>query len=97
MAVPIGVIIRFTGDPEDLRERFEQAQRSWVEAQNDDYERPIFYALCKTDDGIAIVTGWETAVGHRAFGEQLHSQIDAVGLPAPERIERMRIEGMTWE
>jgi hypothetical protein len=69
MADPIAVIIRFTGDPDNLLDRFERARRMWSEAQGPDYERPAFYAAGKTDEGIAIVTGWETAVSHQAFGQ----------------------------
>ena len=60
MADPLAVIIRFSGDPDDLLERFEQARRMWIDAQAGDCERPVIYAACKTEDGIAIVTGWET-------------------------------------
>lgn len=97
MAVPIAVIIRFGGDPDDLLERFERARRLWMESQDPGFERPVFHAACRTEDGIAIVTVWETAVGHRAFGQGLHSVLDATGLPAPERIERMRIERLGWD
>ena len=38
MADPIAVIIRFSGEPDDLLERFEQARRLWIEAQDADYE-----------------------------------------------------------
>jgi hypothetical protein len=93
----ISVIIRFSGDPDDLLERFERVRRMWIEAQADDYERPAFYAACKADDGIAIVTGWESAAAHRAFGQQLHPHIEAAGMGAPDRIERMRIEKFGWE
>ena len=91
MADPIAVIIRFKGDPDDLLERFERARRMWIDAQDDDYERPLFHAAGPTEDGIAIVTAWRTAVAHRAFGQGLHPHIEAVGLGAPERIERIRI------
>lgn len=92
----IAVIIRFKGDPDDLLERFERARLMWIAAQDGKYERPAFYAACKTDDGIAIVNGWETAAGHRAFGQEIHPHIDAVGLTAPDGIERMRIEKLGW-
>jgi hypothetical protein len=94
---PIAVIIRFSGDPDDLLERFERARQLWVEAQDDDYERPAFYAACKTDDGIAIVSGWETAVAHRAFGQGLHPHIEAVGMGNPNQIERMRVAKLGWD
>ncbi len=97
MADPIVVIIRFSGDPEDLLERFERARQMWIEAQGGDYERPVFYAACKTDEGIAIVSGWETAVAHRAFGQGLHPHIDAAGMSRPDRIERMRIAKLGWD
>jgi hypothetical protein len=97
MAVPIAVIIRFSGDPDDLLERFERARRMWVEAQDSDYERPVFYAACRTDEGIAIVNVWENAPAHRAFGQGLHAHIDEVGLPQPDQIERMRIERLSWD
>lgn len=97
MATPIAVIIRFSGDPDDLLERFERARRMWIEAQVGGYERPAFYAACRTDEGIAIVTAWESAIAHRAFGQGLHPHIEAVGLPAPDRIERMRIAKLAWD
>jgi|SRR5215211_6908986 len=97
MADPIAVIIRFSGDPDDLLERFERVRQKWIEAQEGDYERPIFYAACKANEGIAIVSGWQTAVAHRAFGEELHAHIDAVGMGTPDRIERMRIGKLGWD
>jgi hypothetical protein len=65
---PIAVIVRFDGDPDDLIERFERARQLWIETQDADYSRPLFYAACKrrehprggprarqTDSGIVIV------------------------------------------
>lgn len=97
MADPIAVIIRFSGDSDDLLERFERARRLWVEAQDGDYERPLFYAACRTDEGIAVVSAWQTAIAHRAFGQQLHAHIDAVGIDPPGQIERMRIDKPAWD
>jgi hypothetical protein len=97
MTDPIAVTIRFSGDPDDLLERFERARQAWMEAQQGDYERPVFYAACKTGEGIAIVTGWQTAVAHRVFGEGLHTHIDAVSMGTPDQIERMRIERLGWD
>ena len=96
MPDPIAVIIRFRGDPPDLLERFERARQLWIDAQDDGYERPVFYAACETDEGIAIISSWETAVAHRAFGQGLHSHIDAAGLGTPDQIERMRIDTLGW-
>jgi hypothetical protein len=97
VAVPIAVIIRFSGEPDDLLERFERARQMWIEAQEADYERPTFYAACRADEGITIVTVWKTAVGHRAFGQGLHPLVEATGLGAPEQIERLRIETLGWD
>ena len=97
MSKPLAVIIRFSGDPDDLLERFERVRRLWEVAQSDDYERPVFYAACKSDDGVAIVTGWETAIGHRAFGQGLHAHMEAVGMDRPTAIERMKIEKLGWD
>jgi hypothetical protein len=97
MAEPIAVIIRFTGNPEDLFERFEQARQSWIGTQDGDYEPPVFYAACRADNGIAIISAWKSALAHRAFGQGLHAHIDAVGLGAPGQIERMRIDRLGWE
>jgi len=97
VAVPIAVIIRFSGDPDDLLERFERARRMWVEAQDADHERPIFYAACSTDEGIAIFNVWNNAQAHRAFGQGLHPHFQALGLGLPEEIERLRIEQLGWE
>jgi hypothetical protein len=97
MADPIAVTIRFTGDPDDLVDRFESARQLWIKAQDDDYERPIFYAACKTDEGIAIVNCWDSAAAHRAFGQGMHPQIAAVGMSPPDQIERMRIGKLGWD
>lgn len=97
IADPIAVLIRFNGDPDDLLDRFEQARRRWIEAQERDYDRPLFYASCTTDDGVAIVNVWQTAAAHRAFGQGLHAHIDAVGLSPPDRIERMRVTKLGWD
>ena len=97
MAAPIAVTIRFSGDPDDLLERFERARRMWIDAQDDEYPRPTFYAACRTDEGIAIVNVWNNAQAHRAFGQGLHPLIEAVGLGQPERIERLRIQQLGWE
>jgi hypothetical protein len=97
MAVPIAVIIRFSGDPDELLARFEQARLLWVDSKGSDYERPTFYAACRTDDGIAIVNVWHDARAHRAFGQGLHAQIDGLGLDEPDRVERMRVERLGWD
>jgi hypothetical protein len=97
MADPIAVIIRFSGDPDDLLDRFERARQRWSDALEGDYEPPVFYAACRTDEGIAIVTGWRSAPAHRVFGQRLHPQIDAVGLSPPDQIERMRIVKLGWD
>jgi len=94
---PLTVIIRFRGEPDELLERFEQARQRWIEQQGSDYERPSVYAACKDDAGIAILSVWETAVAHRAFGQQLHSLIADAGLPHPERIERMKVDKLGWD
>ena len=97
MAVSIAVTIRFNGDSDDLLERFERARRLWIEEQEGDYERPAFYAACKTDEGIVIVSGWESAAAHRAFGQGIGPHVDAVGMGRPDHIDRMRIEKLGWE
>jgi hypothetical protein len=97
MADPIAVIIRFNGDPEDLSERFERARRRWIEAQEDNYDRPVFYAACKTDEGIAIVNAWENARAHRAFGHPMGPHLEAVGMGMPDHIERLRIGRLGWD
>jgi hypothetical protein len=94
---PIAVITRFSGDPDDLLRRFERARRAWVDAQAGDCEGPVFYAACRTADGIAVVTGWGTAAAHRAFGQGLHPHIEAAGMEAPDQVERMRIENLGWD
>ena len=97
MSDPIAVIIRFSGDPDDLLESFERARRRWIEARGGDEVRPRFYAACRTDSGIAIVSGWETAAAHRSFGQGLHAHIAAVGMAGPEGIERLRVAKLGWD
>ena len=65
MAVPIAVIIRFKGAPDDLLERFERARRLWIEAQGGSYERPEAEVLEVWRTGVAEVRdllehGWRT-------------------------------------
>ena len=96
MADPIAVIIRFRGDPDDLIGRFENARERWAEAQDDAYGRPVFYAACKSDEGIVIVTGWETALSHRAFGHPMGPHLQAAGMGLPDHIERLRIAKLGW-
>lgn len=96
-ADPIAVIVRFSGDPDDLLERFERARRQWIEAQEGDYERPIFYAAGRTDDGIAVVNAWGTEAAHEAFGHGLRPHLEAVGMERPDRLDRMRIGRLGWD
>ena len=97
MPDPLAVIIRFDGDSDDLLGRFERVRQSWTKAQGAGYERPSFYAGCRTNEGIAIVTAWESAVAHRAFGQGLHAYIDAHGMRHPDRIERLRVAKLGWD
>jgi hypothetical protein len=97
MADPIAVIIRFNGDPDVLLERFERARRLWIEAQDGEYRRPTFYAACRTDEGIAIVNGWESDAAHRAFAHQMRPHLEAVGMGRPDRHEHLRIERLGWD
>jgi hypothetical protein len=97
LADPITVIIRFNGDPDELLERFERARRLWIDGHRGDYERPAFYAACRTDGGIVVVNGWEDEADHRAFGHQLRPHLAAVGMGGPDQLERMRIEKLGWD
>jgi hypothetical protein len=97
MAEPLAVIIRFTGDSDDLLERFERARRMWIEAQDGDYQRPLFYAACRTDSGIAVLNVWENAPAHRAFGQGLHTHIGAAGMNKPDQIERIPVTRLGWD
>lgn len=97
MADPIAVIIRFDGDPDDLLQRFERARRLWIEAQEDDYERPLIYAACKTGEGVAVVTGWQTDAAHRAFAHQMRAHLEAVGMGMPDAHEHLWIAKLGWD
>jgi hypothetical protein len=85
------VIIRFGGDSDHLIERFERPRQRWIDRQQGGYDRPAFYEACKTDEGIAIVTAWESALAHRAFAHPIAPHLEAVGMPMPDQIERLRI------
>jgi hypothetical protein len=97
MADPIAVIVRFKGDPDDLFERFERARQLWIEAQDGTYDPPAFYALCKDDDGIVLVDGWETDAAHKAFGRQMGPHLEAVGLDGPDHLEHLWISKLGWD
>ena len=97
MTDPIAVIVRFNGDPDDLFDRFERARQLWIEAQNGDYSPPVFYAVCKTDDGIVIVDGFETDAAHEAFGRRMGPHLEAVGMGMPDHLEHLWIEKLCWD
>ena len=97
MSDPIASIIRFNGDPDDLVERFDRARRLWIDAQDDDYERPSFYAVGKTDDGIVLITGWDSVAGHQAFGRRMGPHLEATGLAKPDGHEHVRIARLGWD
>jgi hypothetical protein len=97
MTHPIAVIVRFNGDPDDLLERFERARRLWIDAKDDDYARPTFYAVCKTNDGIAVINAWETEDDHEAFGRRMGTHLRAVGIAHPDQHEHLRIEKLGWD
>jgi hypothetical protein len=96
MADPIAVIVRFNGDPDDLFERFERARRLWTEAQDDGYDRPAFYAACKTDEGLVVVNGWKTEAAHQAFAHRLGPHLEAAGMGSPDHVERLPIDKFGW-
>jgi hypothetical protein len=95
MADPIAVIIRFSGDPDDLLERFEQARQAWIEAQDGRRATSLLRGL-QTDVGIGIVGRCESAAPHRPVGQRLHPHIGAVGMDAPDQIERLRVVKLGW-
>jgi hypothetical protein len=88
---PIAVLLRFNGDPDDLLGRFEQALGAWVEAQNDDYSAPTMFAICRKKNGIVVLSGWENVDAHKAFGQQMGSYLEAVGMTRPDEHEHLRI------
>jgi hypothetical protein len=96
MADPVAVIIRFSGDPDELVGRFEQARSLWIQAQEGDYEAPVFYAACKTDDGMTVLTAWQSDAAHRAFAHQMGQHLAAVGMGTPDNHEHLRIEKLGW-
>ncbi len=96
MSDPTAVILRFNGDPDDLLERYEQARQRWIDAQDDDHTPPTFYAACKTENGIAIVTGWPTTEAHKAFSRALRPHLEAVGIGRPDGHEHLRIHKVGW-
>lgn len=69
----------------------------WIEAQDDDYSRPVFYAACKTDDGILIINGWETKADHDAFRRGLRPHLEAVGIGRPDQHEHLSVERLGWD
>jgi hypothetical protein len=97
MSNPIAVILRFSGDPDDLLERFEQAGKSRTEAQGSDYNPPIFFAACRADDGIVLVTGWDAEDDHKAFRKQMMPNLHAAGVGRPTGHEQLGIARLGWD
>ncbi len=91
MADPIAVILRFKGDSDDLVERFEQALKARIEAQGERGNPPIFFAVCATGDGVALITGWEAEEDHKGFRKQMMPHLHAAGIARPEAHEQLPI------
>jgi hypothetical protein len=97
MSNPIAVILRFDGDPDHLLERFEHARKSWTEPQGDGHNPPIFFATCRADDGIVLVTGWEAEEDHKAFRKQMMPYLHAAGVGRPTGHEQLGIARLGWD
>ena len=97
MSNPIAVILRFNGDPDDLLERFEHARKSWTEARCNGYSPPIFFATCRAQDGIVLVTGWEAEEDHKAFRKQMMPYLHAAGVGRPPAHEQLGIARLGWD
>jgi len=97
MTGPLAIIIRFNGDPDDLIDRFEKARQLWIAGQDADYDPPASYAACKTDQGMAVITVWETDAAHKAFARQIRPHLARVGMGAPEGHEHLRVEKLGWD
>jgi hypothetical protein len=97
MSNPIAVILRFSGDPDDLLERFEQARMSWTEGQGTGYRPPIFFATCRAEDGIVLVTGWDAEDDHKAFRKQMMPYLHAAGVGRPTGHEQLGIARLGWD
>jgi len=96
MSNPISVILRFNGDPDDLLGRFEHARKSWIETQDEGYNPPTFFAICKAEDGIVLVTGWEADEDHKAFRKQMMPHLHAAGISRPSAHEHLGIARLGW-
>ena len=97
MSNPIAVVLRFNGDPDDLLGRFEQARKSWIEAPGGGYMPPIFFAICKADEGIVLITGWEADEDHKAFRRQMMPHLQVAGVSRPEAHEHLEIARLGWD
>ncbi len=96
MPNPIAVILRFSGDPNDLLGRFAEARKSWSEAHYDG-KPPTFFAICEAQEGIALVTGWEAEEDHKAFRKQMMPHLHAAGVGRPSGHEQLRITQLGWD
>ena len=96
MSDPVAVILRFKGDSHDLLEGFEQARRSWIEDQDDGFKPPAFFVMCATEEGITVITGWDTDEDHRAFAHGMGPRLERAGAPRPDGHEHLRIAKLGW-
>jgi hypothetical protein len=107
---PIAVIVRFYGDPDDLADRFGRARQMWIDAQDADYGRPVFYAACKqrehprggsrarqTETGLVVVTVWDSLAAQMAFNHRLRPHLEAVGMGVPDRIDHLWVDELGWD
>jgi hypothetical protein len=83
--VPVTVIARFSGDPQDITARYDRQCAALVAAFGEQMPGLIAHTASTVADGVVIVDAWESReafermVGSKAFTDSLV----AAGLPQP--------------
>ena len=78
------------------RRRWRPPRTSWIEDQDHGYTPPPLVAICATQEGITVLTGWETDEDHKAFAHGMGPQLERAGATKPDGHEHLRIAKLGW-
>lgn len=92
MSDPMTVIIKFSGDPEQLLPRYKQLTSEWATG---DAEQPLYAFTAPSPEGLVAVNVW-TDSGHAAFGQDIRHRLERHGLPMPAEIEHLPTTTIGW-
>ena len=98
MAEPVMVILRFAGDVEEVRPRWEQAVKLWQEQFGSEYRLPATIVAEGENGELVVVNVFATDQDHLNFGQNMGGPMAAVGVTEPfASLEHLRVRRIDWD